>query len=313
MRVLELGRSGSVDELAFAPDSRELAAAVGTRGAFVQHLAGSGPPVQARPLQRKGRPRPRAKGLVYLADSRVSFLADCNRYEADPAGCRPAPLPGTEDEQLLEQAGCGRWLVVTMVERPDWVTQKFARHSGWVPAAGAGWTKVWEHAPSVGLGHPPTIGAGPGTETDRFFLVEHPHREDLERTDIVCRSAATGEVLDRTRNPGSFHRLVAAAGGSAVVGVGNEELVVWRPGGGAWMVRCEVRKHFTWGAFHPSGAYLALTHTDGAVRLYDAETWRVVRQHDWGVGSLRCVAFSPDGLLGAAGGVGAQVVVWDCD
>jgi len=313
MRVLVFGRSGSVDELAFAPDGCGLAAAVGTRGVFVQNLTGSEPPVQAKPRYRTGERRPRTKGLVYLTDGRVSFLSNCNRYEADPAGCRPAPLPRTEGERFLEQAGCGRWLVVTTVERPDWMREKFARHSGWVPLAGAGWAKVWEYAPSVGLGHPSTIAAGPGAEADRFFIIEHPNRDDFLRTDIVCRSAATGEVLDRARNPGSFRELVAAADGSAVVGVGDEGLVVWRPGGEVRTIRCDVRRYFTGGAFHPSGAYLAVAHTDGAVRLYDAETWRAVRQYDWGVGALRCLAFSPDGTLGAAGRAGGQVVVWDCD
>src|SRR5262245_45809512 len=138
MRVLVFGRSGSVDELAFAPDGRRLAAAVGTRGVFVQNLTGSEAPAQARPRYRKGDRRPRAKGLVCLTDGRVSFLANSNRYEADRAGCRPAPLPGTEVEWFLEQAGCGRWLVAVTMERYDWVTEKFPRHSGWVPDAGAG-------------------------------------------------------------------------------------------------------------------------------------------------------------------------------
>src|SRR5262249_11055261 len=154
------------------------------------------------------------RGLVCLTDGRVAFLSNGNRYEADSAGCRLAPLPGTEGESFLRQAGCGRGLVVTTVEQPDWVREKFARRSGWVPAAGAGGAKVWEYAPSVGLGHPSNIAAGPGAEASRFFLVEHPNPDDLVRTDIVCRSAATGEVLDRVRNPASFHQLVASADGS---------------------------------------------------------------------------------------------------
>jgi hypothetical protein len=49
------------------------------------------------------------------------------------------------------------------------------------------------------------------------------------------------------------------------------------------------------------------------VKLYDTATWKLARAFDWGVGRLRSVAFSPDGMLGAAGGVKGEVVVRDVD
>ncbi len=73
------------------------------------------------------------------------------------------------------------------------------------------------------------------------------------------------------------------------------------------------RLHFTGLAFHPTGAYLATTSTDTTVRVYETATWAVVRTYAWDVGKLRCVAFSPDGLLAAAGSETGKIVVWDVD
>ena len=72
-------------------------------------------------------------------------------------------------------------------------------------------------------------------------------------------------------------------------------------------------KRFTGLAFHPSGRYLAATSNDATVKLYDTSTWEVVQTFDWDIGRLRSVAFSPDGMLAAAGGDKGKIVVWDVD
>jgi WD40 repeat protein len=64
-------------------------------------------------------------------------------------------------------------------------------------------------------------------------------------------------------------------------------------------------------AFHPSGRYLAVTSNDETVNLYDTTTWKVAKVFTWEVGRMRSVAFSPDGMLAAAGGDNGQIVVWD--
>jgi WD40 repeat protein len=73
------------------------------------------------------------------------------------------------------------------------------------------------------------------------------------------------------------------------------------------------RPYFTGLAFHPSGRYLAATSNDATVKLYDTSTWKVARAFNWDIGRLRSVAFSPDGMLAAAGGDRGKVVVWDVD
>ena len=72
------------------------------------------------------------------------------------------------------------------------------------------------------------------------------------------------------------------------------------------------QKYLTGVAFHPSGHYLAVPSNDGAVNVFDTTTWNVARTFTWTIGPLRSVAFSQDGLLAAAGGIG-KIVVWDWD
>lgn len=70
---------------------------------------------------------------------------------------------------------------------------------------------------------------------------------------------------------------------------------------------------FTSLAFHPSGRYLAATSNDATVKLYDTSNWSLATTYTWDIGRMRSVAFSPDGLLAAAGSDTGKVVVWDVD
>lgn len=66
-------------------------------------------------------------------------------------------------------------------------------------------------------------------------------------------------------------------------------------------------------AFSPDGAFLLAGRADGAVTLFDTNTWEPVRTLDWRVGPLRAVRFAPDGTRAAAVGTKGKVVVWDVD
>ncbi|HEX4611078.1 MAG TPA: WD40 repeat domain-containing protein [Urbifossiella sp.] len=47
------------------------------------------------------------------------------------------------------------------------------------------------------------------------------------------------------------------------------------------------------------------------MKPYDLDTLTLRSKLNWKVGPLTCIAFSPDGLLGAAGTDDGRVVVWD--
>jgi WD40 repeat protein len=66
-------------------------------------------------------------------------------------------------------------------------------------------------------------------------------------------------------------------------------------------------------AWSSEGRALLTSSTDGLTCLWDATTGDKIRSFDWGIGTVECTAFSPDGLTCAAGGQTGQVVVWDVD
>ena len=49
------------------------------------------------------------------------------------------------------------------------------------------------------------------------------------------------------------------------------------------------------------------------MKLYDTASGALARTFTWDIGRMRSVAFSPDGLLAAAGSDTGKVVVWDVD
>jgi WD40 repeat protein len=57
---------------------------------------------------------------------------------------------------------------------------------------------------------------------------------------------------------------------------------------------------------------LSASH-DGLIRVWDAESGKVVTSFDWKIGPVTAVAFAPDGLTCAAAGKSGQVVIWDVD
>lgn len=71
-----------------------------------------------------------------------------------------------------------------------------------------------------------------------------------------------------------------------------------------------------WGyalAFTPDGTRLAAGHYGGGrhIDFWDVGSWKLAGSLDPGIGTPTTLAFSRDGLLGAAGGFHGQVAVWD--
>ncbi|HKB36095.1 MAG TPA: hypothetical protein VKD72_06550, partial [Gemmataceae bacterium] len=73
------------------------------------------------------------------------------------------------------------------------------------------------------------------------------------------------------------------------------------------------RANFNGLAVHPSGKFFVTAAGDGRARYWDAGTLKQRRALHWEIGKLHSVAFSPDGMLAAAGGAKGQIVVWDVD
>ena len=67
-----------------------------------------------------------------------------------------------------------------------------------------------------------------------------------------------------------------------------------------------------WGlGWSRDGRVLTTAGYDGHARMWDGKTGKELRAFDWGIGKVRCAAFSPEGSTCAAGGEKGQVVVWD--
>jgi WD40 repeat protein len=83
--------------------------------------------------------------------------------------------------------------------------------------------------------------------------------------------------------------------------------------GSSGHIKNDNRQHFTGVSFHPSSKHIAATSNDETVKFYATTTSQLSRTFTWAVGRLRCICFSPDGTLAAAGTDKGQVVVWDVD
>ena len=66
-------------------------------------------------------------------------------------------------------------------------------------------------------------------------------------------------------------------------------------------------------AFTPDGARLAAGHYGGQryIDFWHVGSWNLAESLDPGIGTVTALAFSRDGLLGAAGGFHGKVAVWD--
>ncbi|HEY1188824.1 MAG TPA: WD40 repeat domain-containing protein [Gemmata sp.] len=66
-------------------------------------------------------------------------------------------------------------------------------------------------------------------------------------------------------------------------------------------------------AFSADGRRFVTVSNAETVRSWDTRTWEEAPVRSWGIGKLKCVAFSPDGTRAACGGHRGAIVVWDLD
>jgi WD40 repeat protein len=63
----------------------------------------------------------------------------------------------------------------------------------------------------------------------------------------------------------------------------------------------------------PDGRSLLAADEDGLITHWDVPTRSVRRRLDWEMGDIVTVAFAPDGLTAAAGGLAGFILIWDVD
>jgi WD40 repeat protein len=130
-------------------------------------------------------------------------------------------------------------------------------------------------------------------------------------TNIGVLDATTGKRLLDAHLWGNVLKWSPTA--PIVAGAGGAEIEVFRASTGE-LVATLPHKHkgglrF---AFAPDGAHLAAVN-DESIRVWETTNWTEQSRFDWGIGSLSCVGFSPDGLLAACGGSDGRILVWDWD
>jgi WD40 repeat protein len=155
----------------------------------------------------------------------------------------------------------------------------------------------------------------------RFVLFEwrfNPSSPDPYGPVYVTRDASNGELLsevsrsldDRFLAPTlSWDRRLIAARRAGWIGVFRADHMEAEP----VTFHNDNRKEITALAFHPSGRFLAATSNDNTVKLFDTGTWKMASAFNWNIGRLHSLAFSPDGMLAAAGGDKGKIVLWDVD
>jgi WD40 repeat protein len=134
---------------------------------------------------------------------------------------------------------------------------------------------------------------------------------------LVIRDGATGRaVAELGKLATSFTpRLTFAPDGRALFAWDNRVLERWDVAAGRRTGQRPApgRAYFRGLAVHPSAQVLVTASGDGQARYWRADTLSPAGALKWLVGKLHAVAFSPDGMLAAAGGDKGQVVVWDVD
>jgi WD40 repeat protein len=137
------------------------------------------------------------------------------------------------------------------------------------------------------------------------------HVVDVRKKRVVFSSEWRGKkVRDRVAMRVGFH-----PGGEWVAMIANGRLFAHPLKSGAgkeWQTKPSLGYLHDF-AYHPAGHTVAVVDAQGRARYLDPFTGAVKKEFRWKRGPLYSVAFSPDGLLCAAGAGGGRVVLWDVD
>jgi WD40 repeat protein len=318
MRVLQNAPERAVLGVAFGADSRTLAAGGGS-GFSVWSL-----------LNDYCRPVPfHATKTLYAFDldplGRWLYISDpwggCSLYGLETGRWRK--LPGNRYDHhvvSLSRTADGKRVAVS---RGGAGTNHLECWD--IDAAGGftlGWAmRKWRPITDVSTFTPESSNGftnGVAFSPDGRTLVTVENRTDRPAADnpVCVRSADSGELVAEL---GTFpvmvgFRVFFTPDGTMILGHEDRWLELGAVTGGCvGRLTPPGRAYFRAAAVHPSGGWLVTVGYDGAARLWELPSLRPARVFEWDVSRLHSVAFSPDGLLLAAGGDKGRVVVWDVD
>lgn len=93
----------------------------------------------------------------------------------------------------------------------------------------------------------------------------------------------------------------------------EEEFRVLDISTGTSRVVSRVDADYTDAAFTGSGQFFATADDRGVVKFWSPRTWEVVREYDWGCGTLTAMAFTADGSAGVCGTADGRLLQFDVD
>jgi WD40 repeat protein len=321
VRLLQNTQARPVGGVAFGPHGRILVAG-GSGGYDVWELATS--------------------SHAFIASHNVKYLYGCicdplgrwiyvsdyvGGFRLLPLGGKGRPAPGSPHERH----------VVSFALTPDGRRLVLSRGGGgsnrvecWAVGRPASFNAVWSirDGEPIDPGEPyllnqagwftNAVALNPGGS--RAATTEHRSGSGLSGARgglLVIRDGATGRAIAElgTSATSLGARMVFAPDGGVVFTWDSRVIERWDVATGRQTGQRPApgRAYFLDGAIHPSGRFLLTVAGDGLARYWDPATLSPVQTLKWPVGKLHSVAFSPDGMLAAAGGDKGRVVVWDVD
>jgi WD40 repeat protein len=295
-------RYQKLSRVAFAPDGRGLAAA-GAQGVFWWRSV-----FDEEKAERRGDNE--CNGVGYTPDGKYLW-AIISRGGGKCELVALALADGSRRSVSVE----GNWVSVTVCP-----TTGLAVIESWAGGELSGWRVGADGAParawSVEGGHGSigsTVAFAPG---GKWFVRALKRQPPWSEYDLIRHDPVTGKAI-RSLPAGEW-----VSAGPAVspdgkwIAFGYVNMLRVQPAGNPKhyeLITNDNTHQFTGLAFHPNGAFLAVTNNDATVKLYDTATWKLARTFTWDIGKMRSVCFSPDGTLAAAGSDKGKVVVWDVD
>ncbi|MDB5309063.1 MAG: High-affnity carbon uptake protein Hat/HatR, partial [Gemmataceae bacterium] len=275
---------------------------------------------------------PAADGTVRLTEVGATSAREVQRFRAHDAAVLAAGLSveGGVFVTAGEDMAVKRWRLPGMDPPP-----------GVARVTAAGLTRVWEALPSPDGRYVVTAGEGDKTfrvytalpasvpvEPDRnpavMGLAFSPDGKYLvtghDKGIVVVREAATGKpVRTLTGLAKRVSSVAFAEAGAALVAVGGNwfngeepgEAVVWDFPAGTVRHRLDAPVLQWMVAVHPNGKTAAGAGNDGAVRIWDLRTGKLVNTLTRGRPGLYTVAYDADGSRIATGNGAGTVRIWD--